>query len=181
MSIAAITTNYALASKDLTMINNKWKKLAEGFLMINVDGSFVETTGDGSTGAIIRDASGGFIAASYSHISHVLEATMAEAFALRDGFVLAQQIGSNRVQIQAGCMDVVDTMLDGGFSATPSAAIYEECNQLRKDFVVISITHCNRDSNSVAHELARQALLEKSSCVWLDDPRSPASIRQLYL
>ena len=90
MSIAAITTNYALASKDLTMINNKWKKLAEGFLMINVDGSFVETTGDGSTGAIIRDASGGFIAASYSHISHVLDTTMAEDFALRDGFVLAQ-------------------------------------------------------------------------------------------
>ena len=94
MSIAAITTNYALASKDLTMINNKWKKLAEGFLMINVDGSFVETTGDGSTGAVIRDASGGFIATTYSYISHVLDATMAEVFALRDGLLLAQQIGS---------------------------------------------------------------------------------------
>ena len=62
--------------------------------MINVDGSFVETTGDGSTGAVIRDASGGFIAASYSYIFHVLDATMAEASALRDGLLLAQQIGS---------------------------------------------------------------------------------------
>ena len=62
--------------------------------MINVDESFVETTGDGSTGAVIRDASGGFIAASYSYIFHVLDATMAEASALRDGLLLAHHIGS---------------------------------------------------------------------------------------
>jgi hypothetical protein len=53
---------------------------------------------------------------------------MAEASALRDGLLLAQQIGSNRrVQIQADCMEVVDTMLGGGFSATASAAICDEC------------------------------------------------------
>jgi len=147
------------------------EKAGGGYLMINVDGSFAEITGDGSTGVVIRDNSGGFIAASYSYISHVLDATMAEAFALRDGLLLAQQIGSNRVQIQADCIEVVDTMLDGGFSATASAAIYEDCNQLWKDFAAISITHCNRESNSVAHELARQAMLEKSSCVWIDDPQ----------
>jgi hypothetical protein len=50
---------------------------------------------------------------------------MAEASALRDGLLLAQQIGSNRrVQIQADC---IDTMLGGGFSATASAAICDEC------------------------------------------------------
>ena len=143
--------------------------------MINVDGSFAENTVDGSTGVVIRDASEGLIAASHSYISHVLDATMAEAFALRDGLLLAQQIGSNRVQIQADCIEVVDTMLDGGFSTTASAAIYEDCNQLWKDFAAISITHCNMESNSVAHELARQAMLNRNSGVWIDDP--PASIR----
>ena len=68
-------------------------------------------------------------------------------------------------------MEAVDTILDGGFSATTSVAIYDECNQLLKGFVAILITHCNRESNSVAHELARQAMLEKSSCVWIDDPQ----------
>jgi hypothetical protein len=71
MSIAAISTNYALAPKISTVANNTWKKPAEGFLMINVDGSFEEIKGVGSTGAVIRDSSGGFIAASYSYISHV--------------------------------------------------------------------------------------------------------------
>ena len=59
------------------------------------------------------------------------------------------------MQIQADCIEVVDTMLDGGFSATASAAIYEDCNQLWKNFVAISITHCNRESKSVAHKPAR--------------------------
>ena len=70
ISIAAITTNYALAPKASNVINNKWKKPAKGFFMINVDGSFAEITGDGSTVVVIRDALGGFIAASYSYISH---------------------------------------------------------------------------------------------------------------
>ena len=133
--------------------------------MINVDGSFEETTSTGSTGAIIRDSSGGFIAASYSYISNVLDAHMAEASAMRDGLLLAQQIGSSRVQIQADCMEVVDTMLEGGYSATASAAIYDECSQLWEDFDAISISHCNRESNVVAHELARQAMLEEFLCL----------------
>ena len=57
--------------------------------MINVDGSFAENTGDGSTGVVIRDASGGFVATSYSYISHVLDAITAKASALRDGLLLA--------------------------------------------------------------------------------------------
>ena len=162
---------YALATKPSTKINKTWKKPAEGFLMINVDGSFEETTSTGSTGAIIRDSSGGFIAASYSYISNVLDAHMAEASALRDGLLLAQRLVLANYKIQADCMEVVDTMLEGGYSATASAAIYDECSQLWEDFDAISISHCNRESNVVAHELARQAMLEKNSCVWIDDPQ----------
>ena len=44
MSIAAIATNNALAPKASAVINKKWQKPVEGFLMINVDGCFDETT-----------------------------------------------------------------------------------------------------------------------------------------
>ena len=56
-------------------------------------------------------------------------------------------------------MEVVDTMLGGGFPVTSSAAIYDECCLLWEDFAAISISRCNRESNSVAHELARQVLV----------------------
>lgn len=53
--------------------------------MINVDASFCSDSGTGSTGAIIRDYTGGFITAAQRYIPHVVDAAMAEAHALRDG------------------------------------------------------------------------------------------------
>jgi hypothetical protein len=101
--------------------------------------------------------------ASHSYIPHTIDAATTEAYAPRDGLLLVQQIGCTRVEFQSDCMEVVNTMQDGGFSATAAAAIYDECAIYWKEFVAISITRCNRSCNSVAHELARQALLEKSS------------------
>jgi ribonuclease HI len=88
----------------------------EGKLMINVDASFDSDTGSGSTGIVIRDATGECVAAWCCHLPHVTDAAMAlaEAYALRDDLKLAQQIGSNRFIVQADCMMVVETM-EGGF------------------------------------------------------------------
>jgi len=65
-----------------------------------------------------------------------------------------------------------------------AVAIYDENDeneivQYWKEFGEISISYCNRSCNSVAHELARQTLLQKSSQVWVDDP--PSSILQLLV
>ena len=58
--------------------------------MINVDAGFDETKGSGSSGAVIRDLSGGFIAASHSFVPYTVDAASAEAYALRNGLLLAQ-------------------------------------------------------------------------------------------
>jgi high-affinity K+ transport system ATPase subunit B len=63
MSIAAITTNYFIASKKVVVINHGWRKPSEGYFIINIDGAFDETKGSGSSGAVIRDSGGAFIAA----------------------------------------------------------------------------------------------------------------------
>jgi len=120
-----------------------------------VDASYNQDRGTGSTGAVIRDSSGSFIAAAARFIEHVLDAPMAEAMALKEGLLLAQQIGCNRLMIQSDCLEVVETMKQDGISATASAPVYDECVQLWQDFVSISIEHCNREANKVAHEVAR--------------------------
>ena len=45
VSIAAISTNYALAIKKTAVVNKNWKRPAEGFQMINVDTSYDATKG----------------------------------------------------------------------------------------------------------------------------------------
>ena len=69
-------------------------------------------------------------------------------------------------------MEVVTTMQGGGFSATAAWTIYDECYQYWKDFHFISISHCIRECNSVAHELARQALVGRDSFVWIHELNS---------
>jgi hypothetical protein len=49
------------------------------------------------------------------------------------------------------------------FSATTSAAIYDDCIILWSGFDGVSIEHYNRKANQVAHDLAKVALIS-SSC-----------------
>jgi hypothetical protein len=67
------------------------------------------------------------------------------------------------------CMEVVQIMKDGGFSANSAAAIYDECNIIWSDFQDISMEHCSRAANQVAHNLARRALQQRQNCIWVDE------------
>ena len=49
--------------------------------------------------------------------------------------------------------------------------IFYEC-QVLSDFVPCAIEYCNRETNEVAHLLARTSLAEKASCTWADEPPS---------
>lgn len=170
MSIGALTSNYMRAFDKVVSIRKGWMKPPEGKLMINVDASFVD--GRGSTGVVIRDSSGGFIAASMSFLPSVLDATMAESYALKEGLCLANQIGCSRFLLHSDCQEVVGIMNNGGFTATASAPILEVCYDLWKDNPLSNIEHCNREANQVAHELARQALDDRNSCIWVDSQPS---------
>jgi ribonuclease HI len=146
-----------------------WRKPLEGYIMLNIDASYDEDRGCRSTGAIIRDDSDGMIAVTSTFISHLVDAPMVEAFALNEGLMLAQHIGGNCLIVQSDCMEVVEIMGNGGFTANLAAAIYDECNIVWSGFEEISIEHLSREANQVAHELARQAMLTKK-CIWDDDP-----------
>ena len=127
MSIVALTMNYKQSMKKAARTRQGWVPPAEGQLLVNTNASFDEYSHSGSTGVVIRDNHGGVIAASNKFLPHVVDAHMAETWALYDGLFLAQSIGANKVVCQTDCLEVVTTIQDGGFSATPAAAIYDEC------------------------------------------------------
>jgi ribonuclease HI len=171
MNIRVLVMNYMNVSK---MPDAKpkegWKKPLEGNLMVNVDAAFDEDSGKEAMGVVIRDSTGGCIAAMQNFLPHVVDAPMAEAYAFRDGLILAQQIGVQNFMVQTNCVQVVETMKNGGFSATSSVAIYDDCSILWSGFGKVCIEHCNREANQVAHELARVSFTSGSSCTWVDEP-----------
>jgi hypothetical protein len=126
--------------------------------------------GCGSIGAIIRDSSGAMVVASNNFISHVVDAPMAKAYALKEGLMLAQHVGCNWVIVQSNYREVVDITGDGEFTANSTAAIYDDCNTIWLGFREISIELCGRETNQVAHELAKRSMISKNYCIWDDDP-----------
>ena len=56
-------------------------------------------------------------------------------------------------------------MKDGGFSATSSAAILDDCRLLTTGFKEIKFEHCNRDANEVAHVLAKYSFDSRVDCI----------------
>ena len=61
-------------------------------------------------------------------------------------------------------------MKDGGYSASASAAIFDDCKSLWIGFGNVCIDYCNREANLVAHELARVSFNSENSCTWVDEP-----------
>ena len=52
------------------------------------------------------------------------------------------------------------------------AAIFADCVDLIVSIGKVIFTHCPREANGVAHELARQCFVSKISCNWIDEPPS---------
>ena len=59
-------------------------------------------------------------------------------------------------------------MKDGGFSSTAASIIYQDINVQATSFDKISYIFCPRESNSVAHVLAKEA--GDQPRLWVDDP-----------
>jgi ribonuclease HI len=174
MAIVALTKNYKAAMKKGSKLRLGWKKPPKGKVMVNVDAAFNEDEGCGSVGAIIRDCSGGALAAAHSFVPHLIDAPMAEAYALKEGLMLAQHIGCKSINrpvrlYGSGTNNEQWRIL---ISATSAAALCDECNIIWSEFQDISIEHCSREVNQVAHNLAKRAMQLKQTCTWIDEPLS---------
>ena len=133
-AISALAKNYSRAKfKHNRIRRHGWEKPPEGTIKLNVDASFDIASGTGATGAILRDHSGLFVAASCSNIPFVEEAATAEARGLRDGLLLASETGCNKICVEGDCMEVIEIIQNGGNSLGPAAAIYEECSFLARN------------------------------------------------
>ena len=123
-AIAVLAKNFTRAREKKTRIRRHvWEKPPEGTVKLNIDAGFDLDSGSGSTGAILRDDMGIFMAASCGDISFAEDAATTEARALRDGLLLANDLGCNKLYVEADCMEVIEVMQSGGNSLGLAAAI----------------------------------------------------------
>ena len=162
--ISALVINYTRAKKKeyQGIIRRGWVKPKEGYLKLNVDASFDSDRGTGTTGAIIRDAHGFFVAGRNCVLN------FAEACALRDGMSLAEAMGCDRLIVHSYCSEAIEVMKNGGNTYGPGAAIFEDCITFCRQFVDVIFEHCPREANMAADKLTSRAV-GLLPTVWKDD------------
>jgi hypothetical protein len=74
-----LVKNYKAVTRKVAQIRHGWVNPPEGKVMVNVDATFDEDEGCGGVGKIIRDCTGGVLAASPSFVTHLVDALMEEA------------------------------------------------------------------------------------------------------
>jgi ribonuclease HI len=167
-AIDAIYSNfYAANTPKAKPKRGGWLKPLKDYVKINVDASFDADQLMGTTGAVIRDCNGNFIAANNTKLEFAQDVLSAEAHAMKQGLLLAQVVGCNRIIISSDNRDAVEIMQEGGNSSGVAAAIFDDCYYLSSEFSRVQFEHSFWEANSVAHELARVARGSQPQ-VWLD-------------
>ncbi|KAE8815525.1 retrotransposon expressed [Hordeum vulgare] len=93
-AISALAKNfYRARGKKSGVLRRGWKPPGAGLYKLNVDACFNIDSGIGSSGIVIRDDKGTFMAALCTDISFADDAGSAEARGLRDGLILANELG----------------------------------------------------------------------------------------
>ena len=126
-------------------------------MKLNVDASFDQNMLRGTAGVVLRDDKGRFIVGGNWKMDWCADILIAETMALRFGILLAQKARSNRLVVNSGNMEVIDTMKNGGHTVGAAAAVFDDCYFMAYDFLVVRFEHCNREANKVSHEIARVA------------------------
>lgn len=103
-----------------------WRKPDEGWVKINVDGSFLPDSEDGGWGAVLRDCSGVVLASGAGNLFNLQSASQAEAMAALQGVKLANVKGHRNVILETDSLFLRSVLLSAESDKSPFAVIIEQ-------------------------------------------------------
>jgi len=144
----------------------KWEPPLAGWVKLNVDGSFVQQSGESGVGVIARDNEGHVIFSAWRSIFNCQDAAEAEAWACLEGLRLAAQWIHEPVIVESDCARIVQALQAEEDRSALSFILLEAKDHARM-LPQWRIAKVKRECNSVANELAQLARRNMHSAVWL--------------
>ena len=129
-----------LRTKQYSAIPMRWHKPAEGWFKLNLDGASIGNSGSAGAGGLIRDHSGNWVKGYMRNIG-VAMSIIAEFWALRDGLLLASQMGITHLIVELDAKIIVDLMLSNNTSNRAYTPLLNDCRYLLSHFQRYKINH----------------------------------------
>jgi ribonuclease HI len=95
-----------------------------------VDKAFYEDSNAGAVGMVLCDFEGKFIAARTKQLPYVCSASMAKAVAMKEGLILTNEMGCNRVLVESDSTVVTEACPGDQEWCNESVVIYADCIDL---------------------------------------------------
>ena len=137
---------------------------------LNIDAAFYN--GAGVVGDILRDHRGEALAGAAWPLPNLLDASTLEATALQKGLMFIEQIGATPVIIETDSLELSQAYNGITEVWSPYSAIITDCFIRAHRIGGITVQHCRREANMVAHNLARHVVDSSSSVFWDSEPPS---------
>jgi ribonuclease HI len=151
----------------------RWEPPPVNWLKINVDGSFVPSTGSASVGAVIRDHCGYAIAGARRVLEKCTSAEEAEALALLEGARLAAGWTRAPIIFENDCATVVSALQKDSSSLSSLGTIFKDFKMFASVLPDWKCVLAKRNQNYVAHEAAayvrRMGVGADWSCLYPDE------------
>ena len=111
-------------------------------------------SGSAGGGGLIRDHDGKWVKGYMRNIG-LATSVAAEFWALRDGLMLAVQLGINHLHVELDTQVVVNLVQSKKDINNSCAALLNDCRYLLKQFQHVKVTHVFREANRCADNLTR--------------------------
>ncbi|KAK2454436.1 hypothetical protein QL285_001995 [Trifolium repens] len=142
-----------------------WEKSSANWLKCNVDGAIFMTEGKFRIGICFRDNMGSFVQTHTMIFPFVVTAAECEATAMMHALKLALSNDFERVIFESDCQQVVNALRNDCLYANELGILFSTCSSLLIFNAYYNITYVRRQTNRVAHNLARASLFQSSPSV----------------
>ncbi|XP_074368774.1 uncharacterized protein LOC141708859 [Apium graveolens] len=148
-----------------------WKPPAQGWFKVNVDAAlFTDSAGFG-IGCVIRDASGGFVAARTQKIEAIITPKEAEAIGLKEALSWTKELRHKRCVFETDAKLLAEAC-KGVQRWTYFHTIVLDSIELFKNYDDVLVEFILRSANEVAHRLARATYSMSGVKEWVHNPPS---------
>ena len=162
-----------LASKikqQRTIVPVGWEKPPRGWMKLNTDGSAMRSPDRAGGGGLIRDHDGAWLK-GFARGLGFTNSALAEIWALRDGLLLAKEMGIQQLIVELDALSIV-VLMNNETENLLMEPLLSDCRSLLKEIPSKRVIHAFREANQCADALAKLGAQLLSSFVIFCNPPS---------